>query len=106
MQIIIGTPSQLFSTIGHDENRTPFVLFEPSNENEAIEHLVCYFNQFHKLLETGVELTESEMDRFSEQFRAKAKEIAMDVIGSCILLDAEKYPQYKNWKFCFLPNQI
>lgn len=97
MTITIGTKNQIFETIGRDENFTPVLYFKIGKRKQALADLTNYFNRFHELLATGIELTDEEMKKFAEQFRQKAEQEAKEILKCCII--------YQDRFFSYLPTQ-
>ena len=97
MKITIGQPHSIFNTIGYTEKFEPVLYWKIGQRKQALEDLANFFNRFHELLATGIELDEMEYLKFSNQFHDKAMKIAEEVLNRSI-----EHGMYKNRFFSFL----
>lgn len=95
MHITINTPNQIFKTIGHTEKFEPVLYFKIGQRKQAIKDLTDYFNEFDKVLATGIQFTENDWEKYATQFEEKAKVKALETI--------ERVVEFNNKFFTFLP---
>lgn len=72
------------STIARDEKFQPILYFKIGEMQKAKEELIRFYNQFHKVLETGIEFSEEEYQKFQTQFYHKAEIRAKEVLDYVI----------------------
>ena len=85
VKIFLGTSFQMYETIGHDFDFRAAVCCKPEKKNQAIKDLTDHFNQFNKVLDTGIELTTSDYNKYFLQFELKAKKRALQVMENAVL---------------------
>ncbi len=85
LKIFIGTSLQTYETIGHDLDFRAAVCCKPEQKNQAIEDLTKHFNQFDKVLDTGIAFTTSDYNKYFLQFELKAKTRALQVMEKAVL---------------------
>jgi len=73
--------TSVYKTLFIEQNSTPnniAVIFKVGQMKRAEQDLTAYFDTFHKVLETGIQLTEEEYKKFSIQFWNKANKKAKE----------------------------
>jgi len=85
IKIFLGTSFQMYETIGHDFDFRAAVCCKPEKKNQAIKDLTDHFNQFNKVLETGIAFTTSDYNKYFLQFQLKAKKRALQVMENAVL---------------------